>query len=41
MNRLKPPIKVAYLHHDIAARKVRHKGLDGLAIEDWADDTAR
>lgn len=41
VNRLKPPIKVAYLHHDIDARKVRHKGLDGLAIEDWADDTAR
>lgn len=41
VNRPHPPIKVAYVHHDIDARMIRHKGLDGLAIEDWADDAAQ
>jgi hypothetical protein len=40
VNRLPPPIKVAYVYHDIDAGQVRFKGLGGPAIEDWTDDTA-
>jgi hypothetical protein len=40
VNRLKPPIKVAYVHHDIDAGKVLFRGLGGPAIEDWNGDTA-
>ncbi|MEO6470472.1 MAG: hypothetical protein ABIO14_01580 [Aeromicrobium sp.] len=38
---LQPPIRVAYVHHDIEARTMRFKGLDGPAIEDGAGDASR
>ena len=40
VNRLKPPIKVAYVHHDIEAGEVRFRNLGGPAIEDGNRDTA-
>jgi hypothetical protein len=40
VNRLPPPIKVVYVHHDIVAGKVRFKHLNSPAIEDWTFEAA-
>jgi hypothetical protein len=37
---LQPQIKVAYVHHDIANKKVYLKGLDEPAVSEWLEPSA-